>query len=276
MDDLFAFIAKEKDKGLDENLVKLQKGTVLFYSAVESHCYMYLGSVYGAEHCRVHARAAKEPTGVYIDKMPKVNGSNTRAFKCLDATLIQTALMYITEWALVAPDLNIPESVLPYEEYFKADAGFGTAFSFARYGNLVSCSGSADPFTTESLRRALKYASRYITHPLSKNKGTTCTALIVSAYQAAVLHGFCNGNFTLLTTAYKEMKKYKGINVSLTDAWTAVHQILLPDAVKFYELSDVFPSSLLLESKTVNAGKPWTELMENDKKLWVEIKLTIV
>ncbi len=264
--------SKLKQENHKKNLAMLQRGTILFYSSVYHHTYMYIGNVYGIQHCRVHARSGMKPMGVYIDKMPESIKATT-VFRCKNISLTYLAVDYVLAWAFFAPELykeaKVSESRIQKDEQLKRK----TAFSMDRYSNLVEPTKPADPFTVASLRRAFKYASRRYDTPLSKDKGTTCTTLLIAAYQAAVLQMYFKSQYGALHKAAQELKQSKYKLMSAEDAWIVVCKLHLPKTQDLIALSKIMPASLLLESKTANAGSPWRDMLRKDGELWQEIKL---
>lgn len=278
MDELLQQLYEEEkqqnQKAEKRNLAKLMPGTVLFYDSGFHHSYMYLGSLYGVEHCRVHARSAEQPYGIYVDGMPDgvTLKPATSAYACMNRDLTAQAVNFARAWALFDPNLfqgtggvNWWNVVMPAT----------TPFSFERYGNLVDSGGSADPFSAASLRRALKYASRR-GQPLSRNKGMTCTAYLIACFQAAFFWLLSKGNTSALgkacetlTVKIKKNEELDEAEVDADDAWQLVAG-LLTDSEK--PITELLPPALLLESKTTNAGKPWKKRIEADEG-WKRIGL---
>lgn len=245
---------------------------MLFYSGANSnHTYMYVGVVRGARDCRVHARSGMKPHGVFIDVMPQALHS-TRAFCCRDEELATLAVDYIVGWAHVAPEIikftDMDDETAENQHNHKPL----TRFDFDRLCTLVAPSEPADPFTAASLRRALDYARRRF-RPLSDSAGTTCTTLLIAAYQAALLARFSMGQVHRLQKAYQVLRASDDAQtLSADDAWRRVYGILKP-ARSFEPLERVFPPSLRIESITANAGSPWRDVLVEDEGLWSEIDL---
>lgn len=282
---------KKKDEEHAHNLKQLQEGGILFYNNSPGyHTYMYLGKLYGVDHCRVHARSGeKDPYGVYIEEMPGEIKYST-AFVCQSIDLSKRAMTYLTSWAKIDSEMVKKWSIKKkFGKILEKDTKKKlVGFSAGRYKKLVDPEDNAPLFTGKSLWRALKYASR--TEAPMSGKGTTCTALLVSAYQAAVFSLLTGSNYDKIKKALEVLGEHKDeldnfeekINkkekidkrVGSADwAWEKVRETLVPEGKEETKLVDVMPSSLLLDAKTVRAGKPWKSLVLKDTETWKKVLL---
>ena len=126
-------------------------------------------------------------------------------------------------------------------------------------------------FTDDSLRRAIKFASRSeLMGPISN--GMRCTSFVVSTVQAAVLSAFTNQ--TVTKTSFKHFKALPFSHyskASLSTDWNLSEKgKQLQYAVETQDFRAVFPEGMAIDSKYALPGDILTALSQSEKE-WVLI-----
>ncbi len=126
-------------------------------------------------------------------------------------------------------------------------------------------------FTENSLRRAIKFASRSeLMGPISK--GMRCTSFVVSTVQAAVLSAITKQ--TVTKTSFKHFKEFPFSQYSkatLSTAWNLSEKgKQLQHAVETQDFRAVFPEGMAIDSKYAFPGDILTALSQSEKE-WVLI-----
>lgn len=193
-------------------------------------------------------------------------------FRLNDKSLAEKVGLIARRWAMSSSifDLSRFENVYPkrfwdsLENYEKhkydffsipnaTTVGPGTPYSFERASNQLydrARNAELKKFTDDSLRRAIKFASRSeLTGPISG--GMRCSSFVISTVQAAVL-----SDLTRQITVKASFKHYKNVpfnkyaNTVLVENWDASEKgQKLKQAVELDNFNDIFPCGVAINSK---------------------------